>query len=239
MDSYLADVNQPLPTTAMERFFSVLRIKPQEMVAVFDGCGREVRGLLAFNKNTKTAVFANATLIEQERLKPAIVLVQAAIEEKSLSETIKRGCEYGVDRFIIFSAEHSEKFCFNKLRAKVDRLDRIARDACRQSGRFFVPTISFKDRLDDIISEERSVMSFGVFGDVGERSLLSNRLRGWQNVGGEFFVVVGPEGGLSDTERTMLKRRGFFGVQWAPFTLRSELAALAAIAIFHAFVGRA
>ncbi|HXW52669.1 MAG TPA: RsmE family RNA methyltransferase [Myxococcota bacterium] len=237
IDSFLVDPKTPLPKDAEQRFFLVVRIAKNETVAVFDGFGREIRGVL--DKSANHAVFRAATMIEAQPVKTEIVLIQAAIAYTKMEETIRRGVEYGVDRFIIVAAKNSERYCFDKLVTKKERLTRIACDACRQAGRYFLPTISFSKHIDHMIKENENSVGLGVFGDTTSNTLLSHVLKGANVVEDGFYIVVGPEGGFQQTELDALRRAAFIGVKWAPFVLRTELAAIGAIAIFHAFSGRA
>ena len=165
IDAFLNDKTIHLPKNVTERFFSILRIKPDELVAVFDGVGREVRGIVAQDKRLKKAVFIDAHLFVFSQYKPEIILLQAAIDEQKLSETVRRGCEYGVDRFVIFASINSDRFSLQKLMTKLERLKRIAEDACRQCGRYFIPSITFKADIFLALCEEKPKMSLGVFGD--------------------------------------------------------------------------
>ena len=171
MDSYLDDEHSALPHEVEMRFFKILRIKPQEKVAVFDGLGRQVSGILA--KDGHKAYFIKSELCKDAMPKPAIVLMQAAIEEPKMSETIKRGTEFGVDKFVIFNAEYSERYCYEKLIKRHERLKLLAIDACRQSGRLFVPQIIFYDSLSMAIAAKNE-NSLGFFGDPGAKDLLSD-----------------------------------------------------------------
>jgi 16S rRNA (uracil1498-N3)-methyltransferase len=238
IDDFTHNNHHQLPAEVVTRFFSVLRIKPDEIVSVFDGHGREVMGTLTYEKHDRRAYFTQGTLNVSQPSHPEIVLVQAALEESKLSETIKRGCEFGVDRFIIFQATRSEPFCFNKAVAKADRLIRVAQDACRQSGRVFIPSIIFKDSLAHML-KDASKPCFGVFGAVKGAKLLSSTLKEHGTQGLPMMVVVGPEGGLCLDETKLLEHAQFMGVMWAPFVLRSELAGLCAVAILQSFLGRA
>lgn len=118
IDDFIIDNLHALPPETVVRFFSVLRIKPDEVVAVFDGQGRQVVGILSHDKKAQKATFKQASLERYERLSPKIELIQAAIEEKKLAETIQRGCEIGVDVFTIFNAKRSDAFCFKKAKEK-------------------------------------------------------------------------------------------------------------------------
>jgi len=227
LHQWLLDHQCPLPKDASQRFLQILRVKEGEQVALFDGQGRELRGLL---KRQGSEVFmAEAELISQVRPRPEIVILQAALEESKISETIKRGTEFGASKFIIFSADRSESYLIAKLKKRNCRLEKIAVDACRQSGRLFMPSISIIDDLDQGLAKD----CFGVFGDLSASKLLSKTLLNYdQNQ--DFVIAVGPEGGLSEREQVCLKDSGFKPVLWSPFTLRSELAALAALSLLHA-----
>lgn len=232
IDSFLANQKLSLPEEVSKRFLTVLRIKSTEKVAVFDGHGREVIGTIVSQQGQD--YFGQAQLKTHERLKPMIVLIQAAIEESKLSETIKRGSELGVDRFVIFESSRSEPYTYSKIAKKHERFMRMAIDACRQSGRVFIPEIIFEKSLASVYTEP----GMGVFGDVQGHMLLSKYLD--KSIGEiPFSIVVGPEGGLSDEEKTSLLKMGFVGVVWSPFVLRTELAGVFAVAIFHACAGRA
>ncbi len=234
IDSYLNDEHVALPHEVEARFFKILRIKPQEKVAVFDGMGRQVVGTLT--KVSQKAFFDQSTFFNEPKLEPAIVLLQAAIEEAKMSECIKRGCEFGVDKFVIFNAEHSEKYCYEKLKKRHDRLRLLAIDACRQSGRLFVPEIIFYDSLAKALDEKEERLVF--YGDPSSKNLLSEVLASNDGTK-DLWILVGPEGGTSKNEIEKLKNSGFLGVRWSLYTLRSELASLAAVAIISAKLKRA
>lgn len=239
IDSYLSNEDELLPHDVATRFIAVLRVKPDEEVAVFDGAGREVIGLVQ-----KAIASPNARLIrrrvrDQAPAIPAIYLVQAALEEPKLSQTIQRGTEFGVDWFIIFSAARSDKFCFGKLEKRLDRLVSIAQDAARQSGRLFVPSIELIARLDDVLVRATSSMSMGVFGDVATNEHLSTLLKKQPLNDAPCYIAVGPEGGFAPEEKAKLVAHGFKGVVWGPHVLRAELACLSAVAMVNSFCGRA
>lgn len=231
IDSYLKNQAHPLPLEVANRFFKVLRLKADEQVGVFDGHGREVRGLLA--KIETGAFFTKACLHEEKPFEPSITLMQAAIEESKISETIKRGTEFGFDKFIIFNAEHSERYCFDKLKKREERLNLLAIDASRQSGRLFVPQIEFADSLTLAIKDKTAI-----FGDPHAQFLLSEVLA-TKEFFKEIVVLIGPEGGFSKAELLNLQKAQAISTRFAPYTLRSELASLAAIALVNARLKRA
>lgn len=238
IDGFIQNNRHELPAEVVARFFSVVRIKPDEVVGVFDGYGREVVGTLAYEKQDKRAYFMQGSLQVSEQPKPQIILVQAALSESKLTETIKRGCEIGVDKFVVFNAERSEPFCYKKAINKQERFERMAQDACRQSGRLFVPGIEFRESLAPILKEASSE-TLGIFGAVDGTKLLSLVLKEYSVKASSLAVVVGPEGGLSGAEIKQLEQVQFIGARWAPFVLRAELAGVFAVAIIQSGLGRA
>ncbi len=236
LDEFMHNANIDLPTDVAARFFSVVRVKPDEEVAVFDGEGREIIGVL--QKSSSGVILAGARMRCEARSLPQIIVIQAAIDEGKLEQTIQRGCEFGVDRFIIFPGERSASFCLNKITKKFDRLQRIAEDATRQSMRLYLPTIKIAPSLDDALGDVRAEGGVGVFGELASPTLFSIWLREHAHAQ-SLVIVVGPEGGLSPTEIKQLTSGDFTGCSWAPHVLRTELACLAPASIINAFCGRA
>jgi 16S rRNA (uracil1498-N3)-methyltransferase len=237
IDAFIANEQESLPKDSATRFFSILRVKPDEEVAVFDGEGRAVVGFVEKHA-LGHANFVQARLYIKTRVLPELIVIQAAIDEAKLSQTIARGCEFGVDRFIIFSAQRSDSFCFDKLKKRHERFARIALDAARQSGRYFIPAIDFVKSLDDVLATA-SPFSVAIFGEVLSAELLSKHLQRLTASELPCYIAIGPEGGFNETEMQKLKATGFFGVTWAPHVLRAELALLAPLTMLNAFLGRA
>jgi 16S rRNA (uracil1498-N3)-methyltransferase len=60
----------------------------------------------------------------------------------------------------------------------------------------------------------------------------------WLEVGGDgITVLVGPEGGFTDEERTAILASGFAGLLLGPRILRAETAAVAALALAQSLAG--
>ncbi len=236
MDAFIGDNKISLPHDVQSRFVNVLRVKPEEEVAVFDGNGREVVGCI-----DKNAHFVGTRVCTYDKPKPEIIVVQAALDEAKIEETVQRGSEFGVDRFIIFSAARSDAYCFAKVQKRQDRLTRIATDAARQSGRMFVAAIEFTESLNEIIASVSGKCGLGLFGDLASGLNLSRLLSKQAGVFSDLpcYIAIGPEGGLTAAEMKQLQDAGFHGVKWAPYVLRSELALLAPVTMLNAQMGRA
>ena len=227
INSWLKDPKTQIPQEALRRLISIVRVKAGEKIGFFDGGGRQVIGNL--DKNN----LENAYLDSQPQASPQIILAQAACAENKISETLRRGCEFGVDKFIIYEAQKSESYCFDKLKKRYERLEAILIDASRQSERLWVPELIFIDNLTNILNIQ------GVFGDLNSPEKLSQILIKKYDSSKDFIIIIGPEGGLNNQEIKLLHEAGLAGVRWGPYTQRTELAGLAAVSLINAFCGRA
>lgn len=105
--------------------------------------------------------------------------------------------------------------------------------ACEQSGRARVPALGAPATLD---AAARAIDGEGlrlVLDPQGEHRLDSLH----SPAGGKVWIAIGPEGGWSPRDRTILQAAGFNGLRLGPRVLRTETAGLAAIAALQARFG--
>lgn len=233
IESWLKNPKQELPAEASRRLIEIVRIKLSEEIALFDGQGRQLVGLLARDPHKNSYYLVSGKLTQISPNPPQIILAQAAITESKITETLRRGCEFGVDKFIIFNAQKSEAFCLNKLKKRESRLEAVLLDAARQSERLIAPILCFAENFADFLGPQ------GIFGDLQAELKLSEVLKEKYDPKADFLIIIGPEGGLTPREINYLREANLTGVRFGPYTQRAELAGLAAVAIFNAFCGRA
>jgi 16S rRNA (uracil1498-N3)-methyltransferase len=99
----------------------------------------------------------------------------------------------------------------------------IAVSACEQCGRNRLPSIESPRRLIDYL---------GGLPAGGTRLLLEPGAEGrpQASIGGEVAIAIGPEGGLDDAEIEAFRLAGFDAMRLGPRVLRTETAAIAALA---------
>lgn len=119
-----------------------------------------------------------------------------------------------------------------------ERWHKLARTACKQSGRTWLPELGRPLTPQALIEERAEAQSSAAFLDPRSgmsldtwlRSLLSHPLGGGTRER-PIVLIVGPEGGLSAEERTALYQAGTTGARLGPHVLRIETAALSAMAV--------
>lgn len=131
-----------------------------------------------------------------------------------LEFAIEKCTELGISSFIIYSSERT----LTK-NPKLDRWNKIALAAMKQSLRSFLPLISFCS-LKDIAEKAGEKIMF----DQNAQISFSGALVDKEN---ENYLVIGPEGGLSEKEMNMFDSNPKFKL--TPNRLRSETAAIIAV----------
>lgn len=113
-----------------------------------------------------------------------------------------------------------------KEKANTERWRKIALAAMKQSGRSVLPDIREAAAFDDFVGSAQR---------LGERIILHEQaveLRGPAGGDGRSVVVcIGPEGGFTQEEIAAAEQCGFRPVRIAPRRLRTETAAVAAVAL--------
>lgn len=225
--------NIELNVNLANRFFKILRLKEGEEVGLFDGCGRQIDGKLSHPKEKSLCI----STIQKKEEGPLLGLAQAWVSMDKAEQIVQRCTEIGATKILFFLSERGETKLKGDPVKKMERLRRIAEDAARQSGRFWVPEIFGPLRFDEAlaIADPGAVASWMGVTSIGHPLVsgdLDSRLYGSDRDSGT-FIWIGPEGGLSPSE---IKRLGDSGVQAACFNpniLRTETAGMVALSILQ------
>ncbi|MEI6789753.1 MAG: RsmE family RNA methyltransferase [Myxococcaceae bacterium] len=216
VESHLLD-QQTLDPQTLKRFKRVLRLADGELVELFDGTGRVIRGVLKSNTLTDIQILQIAPK------GPVIQLYQALVSMDKLEEITQHATELGVSEIILFKSERSQVDFKDKITAKLERLTKIAQDASRQCGRSDVPGVRFGNLTP---GPDLCFLTT----PTAKQSLLSLLPSPVAGEGPGVRVLIGPEGGFSPQEIEKFKAAGAIEVSLAPYVLRTETAGLAALA---------
>ncbi len=156
-------------------------------------------------------------------------LLQCLPKGNKMDLIVRQATEVGVQRIVPLLSRRtvSRLGRGEEAERKVSRWERIAREALQQSGGPQLPQILPPVRLEEYLSRE--IVGTGLFlhqeplGGGALHELLAGAQR-------EVLLLVGPEGGLAPEEVERLLARGFRPVHVGPTVLRSETAALYALA---------
>ena len=212
----------------------VMRMEPgEEIIAVNED------GLAAI---TKISEFTNdaviATIIEwkneESELPIKVAIVSGLPKGDKLEYIVQKGTELGATEFIPFIAARSVvKWDHKKASKKIERLQKIAKEAAEQSHRSVLPTVQEPMTVAGLIqyaeSYDYKLIAFEEEAKRGEKAQLAKVLTAVQS-GQSILFVFGPEGGLTIEEVSKLSEAGFSACGLGPRILRTETAPLYALA---------
>lgn len=207
----------------------VLRMKLGERLVICDGKGTDHRCHISHLGDN----FAEATVDESVRspAEPSVRFTMLiGMPKGDKPEMIVQKCtELGAGKIVFFQCER----CVSKpegkaLERKIDRWQKIAEEAAKQSGRGIIPEISsvgsFAEALDIAIKTDLSLFMY----ETGDRMSLKETL---QNIGKyeSCAIITGPEGGFEKFEADLANAAGMKICSMGPRILRCETAPLCAL----------
>ncbi|MGH8719845.1 MAG: 16S rRNA (uracil(1498)-N(3))-methyltransferase [Burkholderiales bacterium] len=223
-----------LETPAVHHALNVLRLKSAEAVVVFNGNGGEYRGVVSHcGKNSVTVDIREFSEVERES-PLRIALAQGISSSDNMDFTVQKATELGVASIQPLATQKSVVRLSEERAAKrAQHWQRVVISACEQCGRNRVP------RVEPALPLREWLAQLGA--DEGEsRWLLSpdgNKLLRDFVQPSQILLLAGPEGGFTPAEEQAAEPAGFVKVKLGPRTLRTETAALAALAAIQALWG--
>ena len=144
---------------------------------------------------------------------------------------VEKCCELGVANFAVFEAQRSvAKLQTRSENSRQSRLDKVALAAARQCGRAEIPKISLYASLADALEKHpKSTPLLWCSLDSSAKPIaaLAPLIQ-------SLSLVIGPEGDLTPAETALILERGGIAITLGAMLLRSETAAIAAVAMLHA-----
>jgi 16S rRNA (uracil1498-N3)-methyltransferase len=161
-----------------------------------------------------------------------LTVLQAALKDKAAENIIRQVTELGVAALVFFQAENSPT-ALRDLQVPNERWERIAWEACKQSGRALPPICTVAESLApalDVLDLSPAAPRWMLAPDAEDSPAAA-----WGGHAGsppgEAVLLVGPEGGLTGEETACARNRGFRPVRLGGPVLRADTAALAGAAL--------
>lgn len=204
-----------------------LRLTEGDHAILFNGDGHNYDcTLTTVKKNSVTAIIKHASEVHNES--PLnITLLQAISSGDRMDFTIQKAVELGVKNIQPITSKRSVvKLSAERAEKRTEHWQNIAISACEQSGRAYVPKVLTPISLENWFSQNPSVGTTRILlNPIGAK-----RLTEIQKPTGEIQLLIGAEGGLSQEEIDLATSHQFQSIVLGPRILRTETAALTAIA---------
>ncbi|HNR33374.1 MAG TPA: RsmE family RNA methyltransferase [Candidatus Hydrogenedentes bacterium] len=215
-----------LPPEEARHALKVLRLRVGDRVALLDGQGRELVGAVA-RMDRRDVVVAVEEERRAPRPAPAVTLAQAWLhQDKAVELLVRIGTELGVDRFLFFRADRSERA------PRVNpKWDRIGVEACKQCGRLWLPEFVVAPSLAEVLRDASGDLIVAAI--EGPPVPLARALSG-----AEVTLLIGPEGDFTPEEIRAALERGARPISLGTTTFRAETAAIVAATLVQHHLGR-
>jgi len=225
-----------LPLAQAHHALTVLRLKTGDAVTLFNGDGDEYDGVIevAAKRVVKLRIGGRRPAVRESRLE--IVLGQALSSGERMDFTVQKAVELGVASIQPLAAARSVvRLEAERAAKRVAHWQSVVIAACEQCGRNRVPPVAPVAELDRWLAQPGAAEAAVL------RVLLSPgaeaRLRDLPVPAGAVVLLAGPEGGFTPEEEARARAGGFTPVRLGPRVLRTETAAVAALAAMQALWG--
>lgn len=218
-----------LRESASHHLLRVLRLKPGAMLQVFNGAGGEYEAeLIGIEK--KLAVIKieqfNSTTTESPL---AIHLGQGISRGEKMDYTLQKAVELGVTKITPLITEFNNvKLSPDRLVKKLEHWRGIVLSACEQCGRNRVPEVVSPQTLFFWAAARNETLKLIL------EPQAETHLRDIHAIPQSICLLIGSEGGLSEKEIQLAQAHQFKAIQLGPRVLRTETAAVAALAVLQA-----
>ena len=159
---------------------------------------------------------------EKNELSLPVTIVQSLVKEQKMDYILQKSTELGVSNIIVYQADRSVVKMEEKIDKKVERWQKIMKEAAEQSKRTTVPTITFVPTLSNLVN----LIDFDIkfLCTVNEKSQNLKKVLSNLKGSARMVFVIGPEGGFTEKEETTLMGHGFIPISLGDSVLRSETA---------------
>lgn len=203
----------------------VLRMTAGMPITLFDGRGGEYAAVITGIERGRVTVTLDRFAAGDRESPLHTTLAQGISRGERMDYTLRKAVELGVSAIQPLFTEYCQ------VQLKGERLDKrmehwrgVIIAACEQSGRNRIPPLHTPCSLQEWLQRLPSGLHLALDPRAAEG------LPQLETPTIPISLLVGPEGGLSENEMDLLRRAGYLGIRLGPRILRTETAALAALA---------
>ncbi len=209
-----------------DHLIRVLRVRPGQMFDIATGT-KVFRGKVAAISDTEVE-FELGEELPAVPDKAKVTLALSIFKFDRMEWAIEKCTELGVDRIVPVISRRTDPHLASASAKRLERWSRIVRQASEQSRRVSPPEMSAPLKLKEVLALAASVRL--VLAESEDELPLVEALHG-ETLGTDTVLAIGPEGGWTTDEMQLFRESGWLPVSLGKNILRSETAAIAALAI--------
>jgi len=201
----------------------VLRKKVGDQINCTNGLGYSFSGVIDVLDKKETIIKITETHFEEPPTQNLHIAIAPTKNAVRIEWLVEKCTEIGVQKISFIITKNTER---KKLR--VDRLEKIALSAMKQSLRFYLPSIEFYTKIDSFVNGLEPETSKYICHYNPNNEHLKNVVLGNENV-----ILIGPEGDFTPEELSICASNDFKQVNISEKRMRTETAAILATSIFN------
>jgi 16S rRNA (uracil1498-N3)-methyltransferase len=223
-----------LPPGPARHAARALRLGVDDAVTLFNGRGGEYAARIERIHKDEVAVSVTGFTDVERESRLRVTLAQGISSGERMDYTLQKAVELGVAAIQPIAARRSVvKLAGERADRRVSHWQGVVASACEQCGRNQVPPVATPLTLAGWLGQERPAGGRLLF----LSPLAEARLADLPAPSAMDCLIAGPEGGFEDDEIAALHAAGATPVRLGPRVLRTETAALAALAAMQTLWG--
>lgn len=209
----------------------VLRLKPGDNIILFDNVGNEYKSvILNIGKQVVETRIVSKWNVNRES--PVnITLMQALTKGDKMDLIVQKATELGVQRIVPVVTERSEV----RNTRKIDRWQKIADESIKQCARNKSPIVLGEQIFEHAVDKYSSDLNILFYEKHDQTNL--NDLEKKNLSPGSISILIGPEGGFTESEVSYARNSGYTILNLGPRILRSETTSIVTLAIIQHIFG--
>ena len=215
----------------------VLRLKPNDPVELFDGCGSIANGAIEEVDKAYISFYVDDILLAQNPYQKSYQAIIPYIKKENLIYSLQKLIELGVNSILIYKPDHLDQSLAKKDLFKLNlRLEEAMIRACEQSGCNHLPSIDYFDGLNKCLQSPKIISDFeGLFvlDTIANQFIKDHEILSLKSIS----IITGPESGYSATERKIMSELGLQSLKIGYYILRAETAPVIGLSRFHSLFG--
>ncbi len=208
---------------------SVLRLAEGDEITLLDGSGKEYSAVVCKVEKNKMLAHVVGEKLSDKEPKTDVYLLVGALKGDKTELVVQKATELGVNKIGVFASRYCSAYMNEN---KLERLNKVAREAAKQCLRAVAPKVEYFDDFPSAIASAQGYSNklfaceFASQTDVDMSSLT-----------GSCALVVGSEGGFAEEEFSLAQEQGFAGVTLGKRILRAETAAISFLSVVMFLAG--
>ena len=232
MDIFYSDIidnsKVELSSSESHHCLIVLRKDIGDDIEVLDGKGSRYICKIIDNSNKKVVARILNKIFYANKQSAIHLVIAPTKSHVRIEWFVEKSIEIGVSRISFIKTDRTLRKKIN-----IDRINRIAISAMKQSGQFYLPIVNNLDSFNNVISRVSEEQRFIAHLEDEKREKISDIY----DRSNDCCIMIGPEGDFSDQELDMMNKEGVAYFKMGNRRLRSETAALNSIAVLNELLG--